>query len=75
MMESLLLLECRGVSTESARSQLITTLADLNAVDGTGTEQGFTYSYQVADITPGLVVSCNTQTNTCTTVSSGGSSG
>jgi hypothetical protein len=42
------------------------------AVNGAGTEQGFTYSFQSPDITPGLVVQCDTNANTCTTVGSGG---
>ncbi len=43
---------------------------DLEAVSG-GTEEGFTYAYQSGQITPGLVVTCNTAQNTCVTTTHG----
>jgi len=36
-------------------------------VSSAGVVQGFTYSFKASGINPGLVVTCNTLLNTCTT--------
>ena len=73
IMGSTLLWDHKEVSASSRFQDMeVNHLANFDcAVDGSGNEIGFTYSYQVQDMTPGLVVTCDTNANTCVTTSPG----
>ena len=66
---SMLPLACKDVSTPSKLFHVVNIVQlTIFAEDSSNAQQGTTYSFQAAGITPGLVVECNTQTNTCTTI-------